>query len=339
MQPPTLPLHTQLLQMASGYWLSQCIYVAAKLAIADHLKAGEQPCHELARLTETDETALYRILRALASVGIFQETVPQTFALTPLAAFLQSDHPRSMRGTVVMLGEPEHYEAWSNILHSVKTGEPAFDHRYGQGVFEYFGSHPEAAAIFEEAMNSFSKNEEPEILAHYDFSAFSSIVDVGGGYGELLGSILAKYPQLQGILFDEDYVVDNAAPTLNRHGVGDRCQRIGGSFFRTVPAGGDAYLLKHIIHDWGDEPAIAILKNCRAVLPDDGKILICEAVVPEGNQPSGAKMLDINMLVMCPGGKERTAVEFETLLVAADLKLTRIVRTAEEICVIEACKA
>ncbi|BAW96545.1 O-methyltransferase, putative [[Synechococcus] sp. NIES-970] len=339
MHPPTLPLHTQLLQMASGYWLSQCLYAAAKLAIADHLRTGEKHCDDLARLTETDVTALYRVLRALASVGVFQETSAATFTLTPLAEFLRSDHPRSMRGTVVMLGEPQHYEAWSDILHSVRTGESAFEHRYGQGIFEYFGSHPEAAAIFEEAMNSFSKNEEPEILTHYDFSSFTTIVDVGGGYGELLGSILAKYPTLKGILFDEDYVVDHAAPTLMRHGVGDRCQRIGGSFFETIPAGGDAYLLKHIIHDWGDEQAIAILKNCRAVLPDNGKILVCEMVVPEGNQPSGAKMLDINMLVMCPGGKERTAAEFETLLAAAGLQLTRIVRTTEEICVIEACKA
>lgn len=339
MQPPTLPLHTQLLQMASGYWLSQCIYVAAKLAIADHLSQGELPCRDLAMLTETEPIALYRILRALASVGIFQETSTETFALTPLAEFLQSDHPQSMRGMIVMLGEPEHYEAWSDLLHSVKTGQPAFEHRYKQGIFEYFGSHPEAATIFEECMNSFSRIEEPAILAQYDFSSFRTLVDVGGGYGELLGGILRQYPHLQGILFDEDYVVDQAVPTLNRHGVGDRCQRIGGSFFETIPAGGDAYLLKHIIHDWSDAQAIAILKNCRAVLPDDGKILVCEAVVPEGNQPSGAKMLDINMLVMCPGGKERTAAEFATLLGAAGLQLTRIVSTSEEICVIEACKA
>lgn len=339
MMPPTLPPHMQLIQMASGYWVSQCLYVAATLGIADHLAAGTQTCATLADLTHCDRPALYRVLRALASVGIFAETEPETFSLTPLAAYLQADHPRSIRAIVQMLGEPEHYGAWGNILYSVKTGQPAFDQVFGQGVFEYFGSHPEAAQIFEEAMNSFSRNEEPAILDAYDFSGLRTIVDVGGGYGELLGTILAAYPDSHGILFDAPYVVEQADATLHKHRIGDRCQQVGGSFFESVPAGGDAYLLKHIIHDWGDAQAIAILQNCRDVLPDGGKILVCEMVVPPGNTPSAAKMLDINMLVMCPGGKERTAEEFDALFTAAGLKLQHIFRTVEDICVLEAHKA
>ena len=336
---PQLPLHIQMMQMISGYWISQCIYVAAKLAIADHLTKSPQTHQSLATATHSNPSALYRVLRALASVGIFTETESGNFAMTPLAEFLRSDSPQSMQPTAIMLGEPEHYQAWGDLLHSVKTGEPAFDHRFGKGVFEYFGTNPEAAQIFERSMNNFSEIELRAISPIYDFSDFKVLVDVGGGYGELLAAILQQHPDSKGILFDEKYVIENAATTLAKHGIADRCECVTGSFFDSIPPGGDAYLLKHIVHDWDDERAIAILKTCQQAMDAHSKILVIEQVVPQGNEPSGAKMLDINMLVMCPGGKERTESEFKYIFEQAGLKLLRIVPTAEDIHIIEGCKA
>lgn len=333
---PPLPLHTQLLQMISGYWVSQCLHVVANLGIADRLGDGAKSCRELATLTQSDEIALYRVLRALASVGVFTETAPQVFALTPLAEYLREDAPFSMRATAIMLGSKEHYEAWSELPYSVQTGQQAFKHRYGVEIFEYFGQNPEAAAIFERSMNSFSKPETSAIVEAYDFSGFNTLVDVGGGYGEMLGTILQRTPTAAGILFDEAYVVDHCAETLNAHGIQARCQAIAGNFFEFVPSGGDAYLLKHILHDWDDQSCLKILKNCRAQLPENGKVLVFEALIPPGDQPSGAKFLDINMLVMCHGGKERTEAEFNALFAQAGLQLSRIIRTKEEICIIEA---
>lgn len=339
MNPPTLPPHLQLIQMISGYWVSQSIHVAAKLNIADRLGTEPQHCDTLAAIAHCDPEALYRLLRGLASVGIFTETSPRTFGLTPLGELLRRDHPRSLQPTAIMMGEAEHYQSWGHLLHSVQTGKPAFDHCFGEGIFSYFGSHPEAAQIFEDCMSSFSAQEEPEILKIYDFSPFKTVVDVGGGYGELLGTILAQYPQVQGILFDEGYVTERAAATLARHGVSDRCGVVAGSFFEGVPPGGDLYILKHIIHDWGDGQAITILKNCRAQLSETGRLVLFEQVVPPGNVPGAAKFLDLNMLVMCPGGKERTEEEFEGLFAAAGLRLLRIIPSGEDIWAIEGCKA
>lgn len=335
---PQLPLHIQMMQMISGYWVSQCIYVAAKLAIADHL-ATPKNYQEIAAATATNPNALYRVLRALASVGIFTETESGIFAMTPLAEYLRRDSPQTMQPTAIMMGEPEHYQAWGDLLHSVKTGEPAFDRRFGKGVFEYFGANPEAAQIFERCMNNFSEIELRAISPTYDFSEFRVLVDVGGGYGELLAEVLQKHPESKGILFDEKYVIDNAISTLEKHGISDRCQCVSGSFFETIPSGGDAYLLKHIVHDWDDERAIAILTNCQKAMSAHSKILVMEQVVPAGNDPAAAKMLDINMLVMCPGGKERTELEFQQIFAKAGLKLLRIVPTGEDIHIIEGCKA
>ncbi|MFZ9736913.1 MAG: methyltransferase [Prochlorotrichaceae cyanobacterium] len=331
----SLPPHVQLLQMLSGYWVSQCLSVVAKLGVADHLASGAQSCEILAQLTDTHEPSLYRVLRALASVGIFTETQPRTFALTPLSEYLRGDVPLSQRSTAIMLGEKEHYESWSELLYSVQTGQQAFKKRFGVEVFDYFAQHPEAAKVFEQSMNDFSRPETAAILDAYDFSGFKTIVDVGGGYGEMLATILQHTPQAQGILFDEAYVIQDCLPTLASHGVADRCQAVEGSFFEFVPPGGDAYLLKHILHDWDDESCLKILSHCRTNLAPNGKLLVCEAVIPPGDQPSGAKFLDINMLVMCHGGKERTQEEFETLFSQAGFTLSRIVSTREDICVVE----
>ncbi|MEB3272721.1 MAG: methyltransferase [Prochlorothrix sp.] len=332
---PSLPPHVQLLQMISGYWVSQSLAVVAKLGIADRLVSGPQSCQTLAQLTHTHEDSLYRLLRALASVGVFTETAPRTFGLSPLAEYLRADSPLSQRATAIMLGEQEHYESWSDLLYSVQTGQQAFKKRFGVEVFDYFAQNPEAAQIFEQSMNDFSRPETAAIIEAYDFSGFHTIVDVGGGYGEMLGTILQQTPQVNGILFDEDYVIRGCASTLASHGIADRCQAIAGSFFESVPAGGDAYLLKHILHDWDDASCLKILGHCRQQLGATGKLLICEAVIPPGDQPSGAKFLDLNMLIMCHGGKERTQDEFATLFDRAGFTLNRIVPTREDVCVIE----
>ncbi len=329
-----------LMQMITGYWVSQSIYAAAQLGIADHFHDGEKNYAELATATESNGPALYRLLRALASVGIFTETTPGTFASTPLAALLQRDVAGSLRDVAIMMGAREHYGSWGNILHAVKTGNSGFEQLFGANVFEYYAQHPEPAGIFDRAMTSFSSVETAAVLAAYDFSAIRSLVDVAGGHGSLLTTILQAHPGMTGILFDLPEVIERAQQAIAASGVGDRCQRVSGSFFESVPTGADAYILKHIIHDWDDARASAILQQCHRAMadndrPDKGKVLVVEQVIPPGNDPFMGKFLDVNMLVMCPGGKERTAAEFRDLFAIAGFELTRIVPTQGLVSVIE----
>ncbi|GAB4238943.1 MAG: methyltransferase [Elainellaceae cyanobacterium] len=329
-----------MLQMASGYWVSQALYVAAKLGIADHLAAEPQSSDELARLTNTHPDTLYRLLRALASVNVFAEieNQPRHFQLTPLAECLRSDSPVSMRSFVLMLGE-EHYAAWGELLYSVQTSNSAFEKRFGAQVFDYFAQHPESAKVFNAAMTSGSMLENQAIVAAYDFSGIQTIVDVGGGQGSLLAAILKTTPTLKGIVFDQPSLQPKAEALLEANEVGDRCQFIGGNFFESVPGGGDAYLMKHIIHDWDDERSLTILQLCRQVMPDNGRVLIAEQVISPGNDPSVSKFMDLNMLIMTSGGRERTEVEYEQLLSRAGLRLTRIVPTTSDISIVEGVKA
>ena len=333
-----MPPQLAVLQMASGYWVSQSIYVAAKLGIADLLKDSPKSCDELATATGTNTRSLYRILRALASLGVFAETEPNHFTLTPLAACLKSDVPNSVRAFVIMLGE-EHYRAWGEFRHSVQTGGSSFEHVYGMNVFEYLAQNPEPAKIFDESMTNGSVLESAAIAASYDFSSIYTLVDVAGGQGLLIASILKSNPTLKGVLFDQPYVIERAKPFIQAEGVLERCQLAGGNFFESVPEGGDAYILKHIIHDWDDERAIAILKQCHKIMPANGKVLVAEQVIPPGNEPFMGKLLDLNMLVMTPGGRERTEAEYRALFEKAGFKLTRIVPTQEEMSIIEGIRA
>lgn len=329
-----MPPQLAVLQMASGYWVSQSIYVAAKLGIADLLKDSPKSCDELATATGTNATSLYRVLRALASLEVFAETQPHHFTLTPLAACLQSDVPGSMRSFVIMLGE-EHYRAWGELMHGVQTGGSPFEHIYGMNNFEYYAQNPEAAKIFDESMTNFSALKSAAIAASYDFSSIHTLVDVAGGQGLLIASILKSNPTLKGILFDQPYVIERAKPFMDAEGVLERCQLAAGNFFESVPEGGDAYILKHIIHDWDDERAIAILKQCHQVMPANGKVLVAEQVIPPGNEPFMGKLLDLNMLVMTSGGRERTEAEYRVLFEKAGFQLTRIVPTQEDVSIVE----
>ncbi len=278
----TPPPHMVMLQMAVSYWVSQCIYAAAKLGIADCLKTGEKSCDELATLTQSHAPSLYRLLRALASVGVFAETEPGQFALTPLAQCLRSDVPESIRDTSIMLGGPDQYNSWGNILHSIKTGESAFDTIYGMNVLEYFAQNPEPAEVFDRAMTSFSSTEIAAVITSYDFASIRPLVDVAGGQGSMLTAILKANPQMEGVLFDLSEVIERAQPQIERESIVDRCHLVAGNFFESVPAGADAYLLKHILHDWDDEHSITILKNCSSAMAENGRVLVVEQVILPG---------------------------------------------------------
>lgn len=333
--PPGVPPAT-LLQMLTGCWISQALYVVATLGIADLLREGPRSYVTLAEATQTHSGALYRILRALASVGVFAEAEERRFTLTPLAELLRSDVPGSLRAFAIMLGTREHWRAWEGALHSVKTGEPAFDHVFGMPLFQYFAMHPESARVFDHAMTSRGAQENAAILGAYDFSAAHKLVDVGGGQGTLLSSILAAYPDARGVLFDLPHVIAAVRERAARTADMMRCEYLPGDFFAMVPSGGDLYLLKKVIHDWGDQQAQQILTNCRKAISDTGRLLMIEPVIPRGNDAAFSKLLDLLMLVWNAGGRERTEDEHAALLKRAGFRQTRTLATTAGVWILEA---
>jgi hypothetical protein len=330
------PVEVAFLQMYSSYWVSQAIYVAARLGIADLLADRPMTPDELAAATETHPLALSRLLRALASVGIFAEGENAEFSLTPLAAPLQKGKG-SMRAMVLHMGEKPSWQAWGELLHSVRTGETAFIQANGSEVFPYYAEHPESKEPFDEAMTEFSDSVSEAVLQAYDFSRFNKIVDVGGGHAGLLTSILKASPNSQGVVFDLPSTVGGARERIAAEGLKDRCEVIGGDFFQEVPAGGNAYIMKFIIHDWDDERASVILKNIHRAMPQGAKLLLVETVVPSGNDPSFSKLIDLQMLVMT-GGRERTEAEYAALFASTGFRLNQIVPTESMMSVIEAEK-
>jgi O-methyltransferase/methyltransferase family protein len=329
-----LPAQEQMLQIVTGFWMSRAVYVFAKLGIADLLQPGPKTAEELAEATGTHAPSLFRILRALASAGIVKTEEGRRFALTPLSETLVTGAPGSVRWfTISELGQ-EHYPAWGNLMHSVKTGEIAFDNHFGTDIWKYFQKNPEDAAIFNDSMSGMTAAVNEAITSLYDFSQFKKVVDVGGGHGALITSILQKNPQANGVLLDAPEVVEGTRPRLEAAGVADRCEAVAGNFFEAVPTGGDAYIMKWIIHDWDDEKAIRILKNCRTHMQSNSRLIVVDAVVPEGDEPDFSKTFDLNMMVMT-GGKERTAAEFEKLFAAAGFKLLRVIPTDLPTAIIE----
>jgi ubiquinone/menaquinone biosynthesis C-methylase UbiE len=325
---------TQLDQMITGYWLSQAIYAAAHFGIADLLKDGPRPIDDLAQKTNTNSGALYRLLRALASAGIFAEGPPRQFSLTSLAEPLRSDVPGSKRALALMSGD-EQFQAWTEILYSIQTGKKAFDKVFGKPVFDYLSEHHDKAKVFDAAMVGIHGRESAAVQSAYDFSSINTIVDIGGGNGSQLIALLQANPSMRGVLFDLPHVIERAKPNLAAAGLADRCELIAGSFFDSVPAGADAYFMRHIIHDWDDEKSLTILRNCHRAMPAGGRVLVVESVIPPGNEPFAGKFLDLVMLLI-PGGKERTADEYRTLFAQAGFELSKIVPTGSEVSVIEA---
>lgn len=324
-----------LLQMMTGYWASQALYVAAKLGVADQLADGPVPCEALAAATGADAPSLRRVLRALASVGVFTEAAPDNFALTPLAGLLRTGTPGSMRALAIMYAE-EQYRAWGDLLHSVRTGTPAFSRQFGMDYFAYLATHPEADRVFNAAMTGWTDQLADAVVDAYDFSPFGTVVDVGGSYGTLLTAILRRHPGARGILFDQPHVVADAAGQLAAAGVADRCTAVGGDFFRELPAGADAYVLAQILHDWDDERSTAILARCHRAMAGRGALLLSERVLPVGaDRPWEPFFSDLHMLQVL-GGRERTEAGWRALLAGAGFTLTRIVPTASGFGVIEA---
>ncbi|MEH2042418.1 methyltransferase [Nostoc sp.] len=337
-KPSTFQSPLTVQQWVYAYWVSRCIYVVAKLGIADLLKDGSQHCDALAAATNTHSDSLYRVLRALASLGIFAERQPRCFELTPLADCLQSNVPNSIHNQAIMRGEEHYYKSWGNLMYSVQTGESAFKDLYGMDLFEYNKQNPVAAEIFHQGVASMAKKAHIPQLSAYDFSSISKLVDVGGGTGSFLAAILEANPAMTGVLFDLPEVIDETKNSPETASVNDRCQLIGGSFFEAIPSSGDAYLLKHVIHNWDDEQAIAILKCCYQAMKEQGRLLVIETIVSPGNEFSWTKFGDVNMLAMCPGGRERTEAEYKDLFESAGFKLSNIFPTKWDFSIIEGVK-
>ncbi|HEX4145399.1 MAG TPA: methyltransferase [Pirellulales bacterium] len=323
-------------QMLTGYWTTQALYVAAKLGIADLLTGGPRSADDLAQATKVHAPSLFRLLRGLASLGVFAEDGERRFSLTPLAQCLRSDAPGSQRSLAIMSGE-EHYQAWGELLYSVQTGKTAFDKLYGMPVFDFLSQNVEQAKAFDGAMVGVHGRETAAMTDAYDFSGIGVLADVGGGNGSLLTKVLQKYPAMRGMLYDLPGVTERAKSNLQAAGLADRCQVIGGSFFESIPTGADAYLMRHIIHDWEDEKATTILRNVHRAIGSEGRLLVVEGVIPPGNGPCFGKLLDLTMLTI-PGGQERTEEEYRTLFKAGGFQLTRIVPTQAEVSVIEGKK-
>jgi SAM-dependent methyltransferase len=321
--------------LIGGFWLSRSVSVAAQLGLADLVHDVPRSIFELARETGTDADALYRLMRALASAGIFAELDGRTFAHTPLSELFRSDIPGSLRYTAISELGGDHYSAWENLLGSVRTGEVAFDARFGMPVWQYYAENPEIGQTFERSMTGITERIDDAIISAYSFAGFDRVLDIGGGEGYLLRSILRENSRAHGIVFDQAEVIGLARRRLSGDPLAERISLIAGDFFDAVPAGVDLHVLKWIVHDWNDTLATRILSNCRASLAPGGTLLLLESVLPSANDGMFPKLMDLNMMVMT-GGRERTEGEFRNLLRAAGFKLTRILATGSPVQVIEA---
>lgn len=328
----------ELLAVVRGYQRSRAVTVAAELGIADMLRDGPRSAEELATATRTNAPELYRLLRALASIGIFVEGADRRFELSPMGQYLRRDHPLSADPAARMFGAGYEWRAWGELEHSVRTGENAAVHALGSDVWEYRRGHPEHGEIFDAAMRTFSRADSPGVLAAHDFGRYGTVADVGGGTGAVLAAVLAANPQVRGILFDQPQVVAGANRVLRAAGVADRVSVVSGDFFEEVPVGADAYILARILHDWPDEDAVRILRRIREAMTPDARLLLIEAAVGPPNEDPMVKFLDLMMLISA-GGRERTEDEWRALFAAADLELVGVTRAGPTRHVIEAMPA
>jgi SAM-dependent methyltransferase len=332
-----VPPQITIFQMVTGYYLSQALYVAAKLRLADLLADGPGNYSDLAKSTSTHPDSLNRVMRLLASAGVLTELENGYFALTPIGECLRSGEGWATRSATLMWGGMMQ-QVWTELLYSVQTGKPATDRVFGTDAWSYLAQHPEEAAIFDESQAEFAKQAATIVAAAYDFSHIHTLVDVGGGNGALLIGILKANPTLHGVVFDLPRTVEAAKKQAEAAGLVGRCKVIGGDFFESVPAGADAYLLKHVIHDFEENHAVAILKNCRRAMAPQGRLLIVEGVYPtridQSWESRAAAANDVNLLV-CLGGRQRSEIEFRAIFDAAGYRLARIVPTMLPFCLIE----
>lgn len=324
-----------MLRLITAPWISQAIYAVAKLNIADQLAAGPRSADQLAEACAVDPDALARVLRALHSIGVFGRDSDGNYSLTELGETLRSGAANSVRGMAVMFGEPWHWRALGELLGSVRSGETAFERLFGLPFFQFLHDNGEAAVIFDDAMTAVSMPDMQALVAAYPWGTHRCLVDVAGGRGHVLRAVLEAHPQLNGMLFDVPYAVEHAIEHLRAAGVHDRIRFVTGDFFQSVPSGGDLYFLKQIIHDWDDERALLILRNVRRVVPDDGTLLLGELVVSTSPGPQLAPLLDLEMFLMAPRGRERTAEQYADLFRRAGFELTRVIPTVTELCLLE----
>jgi hypothetical protein len=322
--------------LLGGYWVAQMLFVVAKLGIADVLAKGPLAPDAIAKRVGAHAPFLRRVLRALASVGVFAEGSGGRFRLTPLARTLRGGYPESMRDLAIMLVDDYNWQAWGALEHAVVTGGNAFEHVHRQPVFAYLQKRPEKERMFAAAMASISGTQNDAVARAYPFGKLSQLVDVGGAHGHLLATILRRHKRLHGVLYDQPQMVAGARKSgfITAPEVRDRCHVVGGDFFASVPTGADGYIMKYIIHDWEDEKCLRILRHCRAAMSSDGRVLVVDHVIAPGNGPDWGKLLDINMMVV-PGGQERTREEFRDLFARAGLRLTRVIPTACPLSILE----
>ncbi len=332
--PQALPPHAQLIQMGTASWVSAVVYAAAKLGLADQLAIGPKSAAELAQVMHLHAPTLHRFMRSLAGLGILTERDGQRFALTPLGDALRTGAPGSARATLISFCGPSFWRAWEHLPYSLETGKSGFAKAWGMPIFEFLARNPEQASLFSEAMVGFNGAEPAAVAQAYDFSRFEIVVDVGGATGNMLAEILSRHAGPRGILFDRPHVVRDAPALLKARGVEGRVTIEAGDFFETIPARADAYVMSHIVHDWNDGECAAILGQCRRAIKSDGRLLIVETVLPAGDTPHLGKVMDMVMLVF-PGGQERTEAEYASLLGKSGFRLNRVVPTASAVSVVE----
>jgi SAM-dependent methyltransferase len=320
--------------LVGGLVLARALSTAALLKLADCLIEGPKSVAELAEETETHAPSLFRLMRFLSYYGVFEAKALDVYTLTPLSQLLRSDIPDSARPIALMFGEEATWAALGNLPVSVQTGKPAFDQTYGMGIWDYYDQHPEAGAIFNRAMVSFSAHVDEQIAAHYDFSDTTTIVDIGGGNGSMLRILLSEYPHLKGILFDQPAVIKQSKVSLQAAGLQGRCDVVAGDFFAALPSGGDIYFYKHVLHDWDDDSCIKILRNCRSQMPAGKKILVAEQLIQPTGPGRSALVLDMVMLALFTG-QERTEEEFRQLFVASGFELSRVIPTSTAFSLLE----
>jgi hypothetical protein len=332
--------HAGMLDLISAYWQSQLIFVAAKLAIADVLVSGPLTAEAIAQQVGAHGPALHRVLRALASMGVFASDAQGRFRLTPLAHTLRKDQPDSLRDFALMLVDGYNWQAWGALESAVTNGGSAFEQVHGTTAFPYMKQHPDKEKTFSAAMASISALENAAISRAYAFGRLRRLVDVGGAHGHLLATILRSVGKLRGVLFDQPQVIEEAgnAGFITAADVNGRCQAVGGDFFASLPEGADGYMMKDILHDWDDERCVRILENCRRAMAAGGRVLVVDHVLGGGNRHNWGKLLDINMMVIT-GGRERTKQEFKELFWRAGLRLKRVFATAASLSILEAVAA
>src|SRR5215467_14597121 len=336
--PRLRPYHV-LFQMIIGKWISQAIGTIVELGVPDQLAKGARRCRDIAQEADVSEDGLYRLLRALASVGLFAESADRRFRLTGTGQLLRSEHPESLAGYARFTAHDITWRPWGQLSYSVKTGMPAFDHVFNEPIFEHFSRNPEVAAVFDDAMTSISAMEARDASDAYDFKGIETLMDVAGGHGLLLATVLRRHKRMRGVLFDLPHVASGAAATFARAGITGRVRIETGDFFKELPSGADAIIMKHIIHDWDDDSATRNLQAGHRALGPRGKVLIVDPVVPPGNTPHYGKLLDLEMLVLTPRGRERTKAEFARLLRGAGFRLSRVITTESPLSIVEAVKA